>query len=58
MDAVVEMKKSVINDFFEYMRKLEKARYNTDTSNMLAKILFIESASRLNKFQYIYEKLI
>ena len=58
MDAVVEMKKSVVDDFFEYMNQLQKARYNTDTSNMLAKILFIESASRLNKFQYIYEKLI
>lgn len=58
MDAVVEMKKSVIKYFFEYMRELEKAKYNTDTSNMLAKILFIESASRLNKFQYIYEKLL
>lgn len=58
MDAVVEMKKSVIDDFFEYVRKLEMAQYNTDTSNILAKILFIESASRLNKFQYIYEKLI
>lgn len=58
MDAVVEMKKSVIKDFFEYVRELEKAKYSTDTSNMLAKILFIESASRLNKFQYIYEKLL
>lgn len=58
MDAVVEMKKSVIKDFFEYVHKLEKAKYNTDTSNMLAKILFIESASRLNKFHYIYEKLV
>lgn len=58
MGAVVEMKKSVINDFFEYISQLQKAKYNTDTSNMLAKILFIESAPRLNKFQYIYETLL
>ena len=44
----------------QYITRFEqqKAKYNTDTSNMLAKILFIESASRLNKFQYIYEKLL
>ena len=58
MDAVVEMKKSVIEDFEHYIEHLKIADYSIDTSNMMAKILFIESAVGLDKFNYIYEKLI
>ena len=57
MDAVVEVKKSVINDFFNYIECLKTADYSMDVSHMLAKILFIESAIELDKFQYLYEKL-
>ena len=58
MDAVVKIKESVIKDFFNYLEHLKLADYTMDTSNMMAKILFIESASKIDKFQYIYEKLI
>jgi len=54
MDAVVEMKKSVVNDFLHYMEHLMVADYSVDTSNMMAKIMFIESAVGLDKYQHIF----
>jgi len=37
---------------------MEKANYSIDISNMLAKILFIEAATGLDEYEYIYESLI
>ncbi len=58
MDAVVEMKKSVVEDFLHYINHLKLADYSTDTSNMMAKILFIESAVGLDRYQYIFQRLL
>lgn len=58
MDAVVEMKKSVVKDFLHYMEHLMVADYSIDTSNMMAKIMFIESAVGLDKYQHIFQKLV
>ena len=58
MNAIVEMKELVISEFLEYLNKLNRSNNCDDVYDMKAKILFIESNSQLDKFHFIYEKLI
>lgn len=58
MNAIVEMKELVISEFLEYLNKLNRLNNCDSVSDIKAKILFIESNSQLDKFHFIYEKLI
>lgn len=58
VDVLTNVKESVIEDFFYLKTRMEKADYSVDFQKTLNKILFIESAFRLDAIEAIYSKLI
>lgn len=58
VDVVKLMKQSVIDDYFDLLKQFQVGNYKTDLSKIHAKILFIESAVKLDKVHFIYDKLI
>ena len=44
MDAVVNMKESVIKDFFNLLEKYKRGKYSQDLSKLKLKVLFIETS--------------
>lgn len=58
MNVIVKIKESVIDDFFTYIKKLKKADYSMDTTLMLDKILFIETAYNIDDAEYFAERLL
>lgn len=58
VDVVKLMKQSIIDDYFNLVHQFQRGNYKVDTSNIHAKILFVESAVKLDKVHFIYDKLI
>lgn len=58
MDAIVEIKEHLVEDFLQYLSRINKSNVQLDYFNMCAKIIFIETNSKLDKFHFIYEKII
>lgn len=56
-DARNNMKELVIQEYYGYIKKLSKGYFDTPYQSILDKILFIESFTKLDKLDSIYNKL-
>lgn len=57
VDVIKELKESVIDDFYTYLKFAKKAQY-LDISTMLNKILFIETAANLDSLNSKLQKFV